>query len=127
MAAIGSSTQPVYVNANGKIEPCSVSDSHYYGGSAQMSATCAYNYVKAGVTLTVNVATMLNEKTYYAHVVRPDSSSTATITVKFTSSSSFNVYGNKTTITGTTTYTTSGGTNPVIFMKNGSNLYILGY
>jgi hypothetical protein len=125
--AIGSSTQPVYVNANGSIEPCSVSDSHYYGGSAQMSATCAYNYVKAGVTLTVNVATMLNEKTYYAHVVRPDGSSTATITVKFTSSSSFNVYGNSTTITGTTTYTASRGPNPVIFMKNGSNLYILGY
>jgi hypothetical protein len=127
MAAIGSSTQPVYVNANGKIEPCSISDSHYYGGSAQMSATCAYNYVKAGMTLTVNVATMLNEKTYYAHVVRPDGSSTATITVKFTSSSSFNVYGNSTTITGTTTYTASRGPNPVIFMKNGSNLYILGY
>ena len=124
--AIGSSTQPVYVSEYGSIEPCSVSDSRYFAGSSMWPRATAYGYVKSGITVTVTVDSMIENKTYTAQVVRTGNDSSQ-FDIKFQSDSAFNVYGHSQTTTNVTTYTLRHSTYPLMFMRSGRNIYIIWY
>jgi hypothetical protein len=124
--SIGSSTQPVYVSEYGSIEPCSVSDSRYFAGNSVWPSATAYAYVKAGITVTVTVDSMLENKTYTAQVVRTGSDSSQ-FNIKFQSDSVFNVYGHSQTTTNVTTYTLVHSIYPMLFMRSGRNIYIIWY
>lgn len=123
---IGSSKQPVYVTEIGSIEPCSVADSRYFAGSSMWPAATAYGYVKSGITVTVTVDNMIENKTYTAQVVRTGGDSSQ-FNIKFQSHSVFNVYGHSQTTTNVTSYTLGHSLYPMMFMRAGGNIYIISY
>ena len=101
-------------------------DSIYFASSSMWTEDIAYAYVKSGITVTVTVDSLIENKTYTAQVVRTSSNSSQ-FSIKFQNSTAFNVYGHSQTKTNVTTFTLSHSLYPMLFMRSGSNIYILSY
>lgn len=101
-------------------------DSIYFASSSIWTEDIAYAYVKSGITVTVTVDSLIENKTYTAQVVRTSTDSSQ-FSIKFQNSTAFNVYGHSQTRTNVTTFTLSHSLYPMLFMRSGSNIYILSY
>ena len=134
-SAIGSTTQPVYVDAYGQVNACSVKDvaQYYNTNGAEMDYTkrCHYIYdCNNGTTvkyITVDPTKMIENVAYDIGGVLLNSSAAYYIGVKYTAAgSSYKVYGNRHSLAlgaaTTETYKAS-----IKLVRIGTNVYVVGY
>ena len=134
-SAIGSSTQPVYVDAYGQVNACSVKDvaQYYNTNGAEMDYTkrCHYIYdCNNGTTikyLLVRPEKLVENVAYDIGGVLLNSSAPYYISVKYTASGSeYKVYGNRHSLAlgaaTTETYKAS-----IKLVRIGTNVYVIGY
>jgi hypothetical protein len=134
-SAIGSTTQPVYVDAYGQVNACSVKEvaQYYNTNGAEMDYTkrchCIYD-CNNGTTIkyiTVNPTKMIENVAYDIGGVLLNSSAAYYISIRYTAAgSSYKVYGNRHSIAlgaaTTETYKAS-----IKLVRIGTNVYVIGY
>lgn len=132
---LGSSMQPVYVDAGGSLVACSVKEeAEYYNTSGtEMDYTKRCHFINDcnnGTTvkyITVNPTKMIENVAYDIGGVLLNSSAGYYISVRYTAAgSSYKVYGNRRSIS-LSSATTETYNASIKLVRYGTNIYVIGY